>query len=106
MSKEFVELVREIGETRSKDEEIAIMRAEVSRLRQTVATDTSFAASAAGTSGAISAAAAAVAARQLRELLVRLIYCEMLGFEVPFGYMVSVLVGRRAVALSFFVLFF
>eukprot|EP00727_Mastigamoeba_balamuthi_P013510 m51a1_g8782 Adaptor protein complex 4 (AP-4), epsilon subunit (1162) ;mRNA; f:191718-196355 len=72
VSKEFFEFVREIGETRSREEEEVIVRREVARLKAACAHPDP---------------AVASNARKGREMLLRMIYCEMLGYEVPFAYM-------------------
>ena len=89
MSDEFVSLVKEIGETRSKDEEVAIVEGEVAKLRGLCKANESTALLLQGGKKGVKADGAETA-RRLRELLVRLVYCEMLGQPVPFGYMLAI----------------
>lgn len=92
MSKEFADLVKGIGETRSKDEEQEIMRREVTKLRMACQKPEYTALHVRRndkSSNNILMSSADDNARRQCELLIRLIYCEMLGFEVPFGYMAA-----------------
>ena len=92
MSKDFTDLVKGIGETRSKDEEQEIMRREVTKLRVACQKPEYTALHVRRndkSSNNILMSSADDNARRQCELLIRLIYCEMLGFEVPFGYMAA-----------------
>lgn len=66
-SKEFFDLIRQIGEARSKQEEDKIILREMSVLKQHMANRK-------------------VTLRMMREFIVRVLYCEMLGHEASFGY--------------------
>ena len=87
MSREFQDLMREIGETRSKDEETKIVCEEVTKLRALCKQNESTALL--GATRKVPKLVALETSRTLREILVRLIYCEMLGQSVPFGYMLA-----------------
>ena len=92
MSKDFADFVKGIGETRSKDEEQEIMRNEVTKLRmacQKPEYTTLHVKRSDKAGNSLFMSQADENARRQCELLVRLIYCEMLGFEVPFGYMAA-----------------
>lgn len=92
MSKDFADLVKGIGETRSKDEEQEIMRCEVTKLRVACQKPEYTALHVRRNdkpSNNLLSSSADENARKQCELLIRLIYCEMLGFEVPFGYMAA-----------------
>ena len=80
LSREFFDLVKTIGESKSKQEEDRICAAEIVRLK-----------AAAGSS-------ALVKGRALKEYLIRLIYVEMLGHDASFGYMKAVEVRAFAAA--------
>lgn len=70
-----MDLVRAIGDCRSKQEEDAIVGREVLSLRARVAN--------------------AQAQGQMRELIIRMMYCEMLGHRVEFGYIHAVNMTQR-----------
>ncbi|KAL6045017.1 AP-4 complex subunit epsilon [Balamuthia mandrillaris] len=70
LSADFVELVRSIGEARSKQEEDRIIKQEAQVLRAVLSQPES--------------------TKNMREYVIRLLYCEMLGHEVPFGYIHAV----------------
>eukprot|EP01102_Stenamoeba_stenopodia_P016901 TRINITY_DN5972_c0_g1_i1.p1 TRINITY_DN5972_c0_g1~~TRINITY_DN5972_c0_g1_i1.p1 ORF type:complete len:1192 (-),score=301.43 TRINITY_DN5972_c0_g1_i1:58-3633(-) len=70
-SKDFFELIRDIGESRSKQEEDKILEREVTRLKSAIGKPDN-------------------SKGLLKELLVRLIYCEMLGHNAAFGYIHAV----------------
>ena len=74
-SREFMDLVRAIGDCRSKQEEDAIVGREVLSLRTRLAN--------------------AQAQGQMRELIIRMMYCEMLGHRVDFGYIHAVNMTQR-----------
>ena len=76
LSREFFDLVKTIGESKSKQEEDRICSAEILRLKA-------------------SSSAALGKGRALKEYLIRLIYVEMLGHDASFGYMKAVEVSRR-----------
>ena len=76
LSKEFFELVKSIGESKSKQEENRIILKEVSQLKAHFAKKNN--------------------PKQLRELLVRMIYVEMLGHDASFGYIHAVQFTARA----------
>ena len=69
LSKQFFELVKAIGESKSKQEEDRIITAEVSILKGKFAKKAK--------------------PSEMKEFLVRLIYCEMLGHDGSFGYIQS-----------------
>lgn len=71
LSKEFFELIKAIGESKSKQEEDRIIQDEVRVLKQLIADMKG------GT-------------RRMKEILVRLIYVEMLGHDASWGYVVAV----------------
>lgn len=66
-SSDFFELVRAIGETKSKQEEDKIILKEVSKLKQLMATKN-------------------VKPTLMKEYLIRALYCEMLGHPADFAY--------------------
>ena len=66
-SKQFFELIRSIGEAKSKQEEDKIITKETSVLKQKMAEKD-------------------VDKKQMKEYVVRLLYCEMLGHNAEFGY--------------------
>ncbi|CAI8050732.1 AP-4 complex subunit epsilon-1 [Geodia barretti] len=70
-SKEFQSLVRQIGEAKTKHEEDRIIKKEAALLKDKVG-------------------GRDVTKRQMREYLIRLIYCEMLGVECSWGYIHAV----------------
>ena len=71
LSKEFFELIKAIGESKSKQEEDRIIQDEV-RVLKSLLQDLK--------SGS----------RKMKEVLVRLIYVEMLGHDASWGYVVAV----------------
>eukprot|EP01125_Pyxidicula_operculata_P002378 TRINITY_DN12256_c0_g1_i1.p1 TRINITY_DN12256_c0_g1~~TRINITY_DN12256_c0_g1_i1.p1 ORF type:complete len:1205 (-),score=382.26 TRINITY_DN12256_c0_g1_i1:22-3636(-) len=73
VSKEFFELIKSIGEAKSKQDEAMLIEKQAKRLKDQIRNNE------VKTDGD---------SRQVRELLIRLMYCEMLGQSVPFGYMV------------------
>ncbi|KJE92386.1 epsilon-adaptin [Capsaspora owczarzaki ATCC 30864] len=70
-SRNFLDLVKSISEAQSKHEEDRIMAREAAQLKGKISKPD-------------------VSPRVMREYLVRLIYCEMLGQEVPYGYIHAV----------------
>ena len=66
LSREFFELLKAIGEAKSKQEEERLVSEEVLRLRAALAKPDS--------------------KERMKELLLRMIYCEMLGRDTEFGY--------------------
>ena len=72
LSKEFFELIKAIGESKSKQEEDRIIQDEV-RVLKNLLQDPK------GTG-----------LRRMKEVLVRLIYVEMLGHDASWGYVVAV----------------
>lgn len=70
-SKGFQSLIRSIGEAKTKHEEDRIIRKEAVFLKEKVGSRD-------------------VSPRQMREYLIRLIYCEMLGSECSWGYIHAV----------------
>jgi len=71
LSKEFFDLVKSIGESRSKQEEDKIIVQEVQTLKQKMG-------------------AKDVPARKMREYLIRMLYVEMLGHDASFGHIHAV----------------
>jgi AP-4 complex subunit epsilon-1 len=67
LSKEFFDLVKSIGESRSKQEEDKIIVNEVATLKQRMA-------------------AREVPPRKMKEYLIRMLYVEMLGHDASFGH--------------------
>ncbi len=65
LSREFFELIKNIGEARSKQEEDFLMRTECKKLSDELHTPDP---------------------RKMKEYMLRLIYCEMFGFKSEFGY--------------------
>ncbi|EGC35468.1 hypothetical protein DICPUDRAFT_55169 [Dictyostelium purpureum] len=63
---DFYDLVKSIGESTSREDELYIVNNEIKKLKQTFSKD--------------------VTKEKIRECLIRMIYCHMLGYEVPFGY--------------------
>lgn len=74
-SREFMDLVRRIGDCKSKQEEDTIVGREVINLRVHLAD--------------------AQAQGRMRELIIRMMYCEMLGHRVEFGYIHAVNMTQR-----------
>lgn len=80
-SKEFQTLIRHIGEAKTKHEEDRLIRREATSLKDKVG-------------------ARGVTQRQMREYLIRLIYCEMLGTECPWGYIHAVKFTQTSTTLD------
>ncbi|KAJ8510581.1 hypothetical protein OPV22_001015 [Ensete ventricosum] len=70
-SKEFLDLVKSIGEARSKAEEDRIILREVESLRRRIAEPD-------------------VPRRKMKDYIIRLVYAEMLGHDASFGYIHAV----------------
>ncbi|KAG0492827.1 hypothetical protein HPP92_006225 [Vanilla planifolia] len=70
-SKEFLDLVKSIGEARSKAEEDRIVLREIETLKRRIAEPD-------------------VTRRKMKEYIVRLVYVEMLGHDASFGYIHAV----------------
>lgn len=70
LSKEFFELIKAIGESKSKQEEDRIIQDEVKVLKTLLQES----------KGGL---------RRMKEVLVRLIYVEMLGHDASWGYVVA-----------------
>ncbi len=81
LSKEFFELVKSIGESRSKQEEDKIISHEVRQLKMKMA-------------------APDVPSKKMKEYLIRMIYVEMLGHDASFGHIQSVKMVSRAKLLE------
>jgi AP-4 complex subunit epsilon-1 len=77
MSREFNDLVRAIGDCKSKQEEDQIIRREVGTLRTRLNERD--------------------AQTKMREFCMRMMYCEMLGHPVEFGYIHAVNMTQRTV---------
>ena len=75
LSKQFFELVKAIGESKSKQEEDRIITAEVGLLKQKFSKKSK--------------------PSEMKEFVVRLIYCEMLGHDGSFGYIHAVQLSAR-----------
>ena len=67
LSREFGEFIRKIGEMQSKQEEERIVMAEIRKLKQRLSQP-------------------GITSKMMKEYLIRLIHCEMLGHEVSFAY--------------------
>jgi AP-4 complex subunit epsilon-1 len=80
-SKGFQSLIRQIGEAKTKHEEDRIIRKEATLLKDRVG-------------------ARDVTPRQMREYLIRLIYCEMLGAECSWGYIHAVKFTQTSTTLD------
>jgi AP-4 complex subunit epsilon-1 len=91
LSKEFFELLKAIGESKSKQEEDRIVSREVARLKQKLEPAVS-----ASTSTAPGSQSPAVpnsmwsSKKRTKEFLVRILYIEMLGHDGSFGYIKAV----------------
>lgn len=84
LSKEFFELLKAIGESKSKQEEDRIIMKELVRLKQKLETPQGGPGSPAGTNQLLSSK------KRSKEFLIRVIYCEMLGHDASFGYIKAV----------------
>lgn len=81
LSKEFFELVKSIGESKSKQEEDRIIIHEVAQLKRKLGEVT-----ASGGGGSSSSQTN----KKKKEFLIRLLYVEMLGHDAAFGYIKAV----------------
>lgn len=79
LSKEFFELVKSIGESKSKQEEDRIIMHEVVQLKRKLSEVT-----------ATSSSAGSQVNKKKKEFLIRLLYVEMLGHDASFGYIKAV----------------
>lgn len=79
LSKEFFELVKSIGESKSKQEEDRIIIHEVAQLKRKLSEVT-----------ATSSSAGSQVNKKKKEFLIRLMYVEMLGHDAAFGYIKAV----------------
>lgn len=71
LSKEFFELVKSIGETRSKQEEDKIIVTEIALLKQHLSQP-------------------GISAKKMKEYMIRAVYAEMLGHDASFAYIHAV----------------
>ena len=79
LSKEFFELIKNIGESKSKQEEDRIMRNEVSLLKAKL-----------NAMKKVGSKPVQMSKKRQKEFLVRLLYVEMLGLDGSFGYIKAV----------------
>jgi AP-4 complex subunit epsilon-1 len=84
LSTEFFELLKAIGESKSKQEEDRIIAKEVAKLKQKMETVP-------GTQNAL-----LTSKKRAKEFLVRLLYVEMLGHDGSFGYIKAVELAASA----------
>jgi len=89
LSKEFFELLKAIGESKSKQEEDRIITREVSTLKRKLESGPS--SSAPGTPNPLLSSK-----KRAKEFLVRLLYVEMLGHDASFGYIKAVEMAASA----------
>ncbi|RHY34168.1 hypothetical protein DYB32_004180 [Aphanomyces invadans] len=80
LSKDFFELVKSIGESKSKQEEDRIIVSEVAQLKRKMTE----------LSQASNSQAAQANKKKQKEFLIRLMYVEMLGHDASFGYIKAV----------------
>jgi AP-4 complex subunit epsilon-1 len=92
LSKEFFELLKAIGESKSKQEEDRIVSREVSRLKQKLEPAVSASSSSAAGGGNSPAVPNSMwsSKKRTKEFLVRILYIEMLGHDGSFGYIKAV----------------
>ena len=81
LSKDFFELVKGIGESKSKQEEDRIILKEIETLK-------------------VKMAESGVSKKKMKEFLVRLVYCEMLGHEAGFGYIHAVKLAHEGALIE------
>ena len=86
LSQEFFELLKAIGESKSKQEEDRIIAKEVQRLKQKLETPV----------GGQGGNTLFSSKKRAREFLVRLLYVEMLGHDGSFGYIKAVELAASA----------
>lgn len=91
LSKEFFELLKAIGESKSKQEEDRIIAKEVARLKQKMETPPS------STPGGPAATNTLLSSKKrAKEFLVRLLYVTMLGHDAQFGWIKAVEMAASA----------
>lgn len=99
LSREFFELIKAIGESKSKQEEDRIIAREVVTLKKKLESGGAGGGSSLGmipgsplpgASGAASGNALNTNKKKAREFLVRVLYVEMLGHDGSFGYIKAV----------------
>lgn len=97
LSKEFFELLKSIGESKSKQEEDRIILKEISTLKKKLETPTSSSSSSSSKLNGINIPGGIPAQNALstnkkksKEFLIRLLYVEMLGHDASFGMMKAV----------------
>mmetsp|Transcript_11220 Transcript_11220/g.32279 ORF Transcript_11220/g.32279 Transcript_11220/m.32279 type:complete len:1071 (+) Transcript_11220:130-3342(+) len=90
LSKDFFELLKAIGESKSKQEEDRIIMREITTLKQKMDAPPPT------TSGGAVANVLMNSKKRAREFLVRLLYVEMLGHDASFGYMKAVEMAASA----------
>ena len=102
LSKEFFELIKSIGESKSKQEEDRIILNEISVLKKKLENDKPGGGGGLGTSipgapggGAAGGNTLTTNKKKAREFLVRVLYVEMLGHDGSFGYIKAVVSGHR-----------
>jgi AP-4 complex subunit epsilon-1 len=88
LSKEFFELLKAIGESKSKQEEDRIICKEVQKLKQKMETPIS------NQGGVVNTLTSSK--KLAKEFLVRLLYVEMLGHDASFGYIKAVEMAASA----------
>ena len=99
LSNEFFELIKAIGESKSKQEEDRIIAREVATLKKKLDSGSAGGAGGGivpgspmlpGSSGAAHGNALNTNKKKAREFLVRVLYVEMLGHDGSFGYIKAV----------------
>ena len=94
LSKEFFELIKSIGESKSKQEEDRIILNEIAVLKKKMENDKpgSISTSIPGAPGAGVAGGNTLTSnkKKAREFMVRVLYVEMLGHDGSFGYIKAV----------------
>ena len=90
LSKEFFELLKAIGESKSKQEEDRIITREVARLKQKLETPAAPPGAPPGANQLLTSK------KRAKEFLVRLLYVEMLGHDASFGYIKAVEMAASA----------
>jgi len=95
LSKEFFELLKAIGESKSKQEEDRIISKEVQRLKQKLESPGPGNATGVGGGGAVQNILMS-SKKRAKEFLVRLLYVEMLGHDASFGYIKAVEMAASA----------
>ncbi len=90
LSKEFFELIKAIGESKSKQEEDRIISKEIATLKRKLETPPPVA------PGQPAANTLLQSKKRSKEFLVRLLYVEMLGHDASFGYIKAVEMAASA----------